>query len=124
MKDLFLIYLADKLIFIALLQNRTMFLSCDRTRKERYHKRSEKAKFELSIKIRRPGWGALFFELAAAAARVAAAAIVIVVVSIAAAAAVAEQKNQNDDPPPVVVQAATDTVVVTHRNTSKNFVEL
>ena len=59
-----------------------------------------------------------------AAAAVIVAAVVVVVVA-AAAAAVAEDQQQNNDPPPVVTaEAAADTVIITHKNTSKNFVEL
>ena len=73
---------------------------------------------------RRPDWGAPFYFdvcLAAAATAIIAAIVVIVV----AAAAIAEDQQQDNDPPPVVTaEAAADTVIVTHRNTSKNFVEL
>ena len=62
----------------------------------------------------------------AAAATTGVAAIIVIVVAAAAAAAVAEDQQQDDDPPPVVTTEATaDTVIViAHKYTSKNFVEL
>jgi hypothetical protein len=83
-------------------------------------------KFKRLLKNQAPRLGRPLFQLAAAAVVVAAAAATVVVegVVVATAAAVAEQQDQNDDPPPVVVQAAADTIIVTHKNTSKNFVEL
>ena len=64
-------------------------------------------------------------DLAAAAAGIATVVIVVVATAVVAAAAIAEDQQQNDDPPPVVTaEAATDTVIVAHKNTSKNFVEL
>ena len=74
---------------------------------------------------RRPDWGALFQCINLAAAATAVVAAVVVVVVAAAAATVAEDQQQNNDPPPVVAaEAVADTIIVTHRNTSKNFVEL
>ena len=75
---------------------------------------------------RRPDWGAPFYsdDFLAAAATAVIAAIVVVVVA-AAAAAVAEDQQQDNDPPPVVTaEAIADTVIVAHKTTSKNFVEL
>ena len=65
-------------------------------------------------------------HLAAAAVIVAAAAVIAVGNSVAAAtAAVAEDQQQDNDPPPVVTaEAIADTVIVAHKTTSKNFVEL
>ena len=78
---------------------------------------------------RRPDWGAPFYSVAflAAAATAVIAAIVVIVVAAAAAAAaaVAEDQQQDNDPPPVVTaEAIADTVIVAHKTTSKNFVEL
>ena len=75
---------------------------------------------------RRPDWGALFQDINLAAAATAVVAAVVVAGAVAAAAAtVAEDQQQNNDPPPVVTaEAAADTVIITHKNTSKNFVEL
>ena len=59
--------------------------------------------------------------LAAATAAVVAAVIVVT----AATTAVAEDQQQDDNPPPVVTaEAIADTVIITHKNTSRNFVEL
>ena len=86
---------------------------------------SGKLQFDILFqKVRRPDWGALslFQKPDLAAAAVIVAAIVIVV---AAATAVAENQQQNDDPPPVVAaEAVADTVIIAHKNTSENFVEL
>ena len=75
---------------------------------------------------RRPDWGALFQSINLAAAATAVVTAVVVAGAVAAAAAtVAEDQQQNNDPPPVVAaEAVADTIIVTHRNTSKNFVEL
>ena len=83
-------------------------------------------RFTRPKKVRRPGWGApCYFAVRSAAAATAVVAAVVVIVVAAAAAAVAEDQQQDNDPPPVVTaEAATDTVIVAHKNTSRNFVEL
>ena len=63
--------------------------------------------------------GAPFLDLAAIAAAAVISGVAATVGSaVVAAATAAEQQNQNDDPPAVI---ATEAVVVTHKNTSKNF---
>ena len=74
---------------------------------------------------RRPAWGAPLYSVAFLAAAATAVVAAIVVVVVAAAAAVAEDQQQDNDPPPVVTaEAIADTVIVAHKTTSKNFVEL
>jgi len=61
---------------------------------------------------------------ALAAAAIVVTAVVIVGVATAATAVAEDQQKDNDPPPVVTTEAIADTVIVAHKNTSKNFVEL
>ena len=77
---------------------------------------------KLNKKYGHPGWGAQFSCSAAAA-------VVVAVVPgsgaagiAAATAAIAQQQNQDDDPPPVIAaEAVAYTVIVTHKDSLRNF---
>ena len=71
-------------------------------------------------------WGADWRPVFCLAATAVVVAAIVIDGAIATATAVAEDQQQDNNPPPVVTtEAATDTVIViAHKITSKNFVEL